>query len=191
MTRVYTPMFIADLTLVLKTKKMFKTRAKLKPNKRSEAGFFSRLTYFYLNDFFALGRKRPIEFTDCWEPAENDCGLNQIDKIEREWQKELVNEEPSLGWAIYRANYWRIWLWSILMTLGFLTRVVMPFAVSELLKWFTFEQQNNNAYIYVGILFAVAYFHGFLMPQVWEYQAWACPLSQTKIRLPLKWLFSN
>ena len=149
---------------------MFATRAKLKPNKRNEAGFFSRLTYFYLNDFFALGRKRPIEFGDCWEPAQDDCGANQIDKIEREWQKELLKDEPSLGWAIYRANYWRIWLWSILMTLGFLTRVIMPFVVSELLKWFTFEQQNNNAYIHIGIPFTVAYFHGFLMPQVWEYQ---------------------
>lgn len=69
---------------------MFKSRRPLLANKRANAGFWSRVAFDYLSDFFALGQEqRPVKFVDFWEPSDNHRAANLIEPLETAWYDQL------------------------------------------------------------------------------------------------------
>ena len=76
---------------------MFGLRRPLKPNKRKNAGFWSLVSFHYMNDFFKLGRSRPLTFEDCWELEDKNQASEKVTQLESFWLDELENEHPSLS----------------------------------------------------------------------------------------------
>ena len=116
---------------------MFAPRNRLLENKRTNAGLLSRLSFWYLADFLSLGCSRSIGFADCWEPSDDDLAANLIRPLEAEWNDELDNkEQPSLSRAVFSANRRSLLLGPISSFFLLCTRIVVPFIMRELLRWF-------------------------------------------------------
>ena len=76
---------------------MFGLRRPLKPNKRKNAGFWSLVSFHYMNDFFKLGRSRPLTFDDCWELEDKNRASEKVTQLESFWADELECENPNLS----------------------------------------------------------------------------------------------
>ena len=50
-----------------------------------------------MNDFFKLGRSRPLTFEDCWELEDKNQASEKVTQLESFWLDELESEHPSLS----------------------------------------------------------------------------------------------
>ena len=149
---------------------MFAARRPLLENKKTNAGFWSKVTFWYLNDFLSLGWSRPITLTDCWEPSDDDKAATITAQLEKEWLVELEKDQPSLSWAVFRANKNALFKTCFVSLFAFSTRLAMPFILRELLRWFALGNEDNSVYIYVTLLLIATGLHALLLPRMLEWQ---------------------
>ena len=72
-----------------------------------------------------------------------------MSSIEAEWKKEFKKDNPSLFFAMFRANFWIIPRITLISAFGYGAKTVMPFVLSELIDWFSDESgQVLDAYLW-------------------------------------------
>ena len=149
---------------------MFAKRNRLKVNKRIKAALWSRVSYHYLNTFFALGRSKPLQFEDCWELDDDFRAEKNSIQIEAEWTIELIKDKPNLSRAIFRANKGYI-LPVLLIHLFILSsRVAIAFITQPLLEWLVLGKEDNSVYIYVCLLALLTIVRSTITPVLVEYE---------------------
>ena len=149
---------------------MFAKRNRLKVNKRIKAALWSRVSYHYLNTFFALGRSKPLLFEDCWELDDDFRAEQNSIQIEAEWAKELIKDKPNLSRAIFRANKGYILPVLIIHLFILSSRVAIAFITQPLLEWLVLGKGDNSVYIYVGLLALLTIVRSTITPVLVEYE---------------------
>jgi len=137
-----------------------KRNIQLKKNPRKNAGFFSIVTFWWLNQFFKKNDKSFLENQDLYEVLEKDSSHEVCGRLEREWSKEVIeskkcNKNPSLFKAI-RRTFFSQWL-----LLGFLTlieesmRLFSPYCMRGLLLYFEGNKTVEEAYLYAAFIVCI------------------------------------
>ncbi|XP_053309482.1 ATP-binding cassette sub-family C member 3 [Spea bombifrons] len=89
--------------------------AESNPCPEMEAGFLSRLTFWWFTKMASLGYKRPLEDKDLWALKEQDTSKVVVSKLIKEWEKEKnrirnmpvkysKNQEATVNHADEKAN---------------------------------------------------------------------------------------
>nr|KAG8537479.1 hypothetical protein GDO81_024468 [Engystomops pustulosus]KAG8537480.1 hypothetical protein GDO81_024468 [Engystomops pustulosus] len=63
-------------------------RSDCNPCPEAEAGFLSRLTFWWFTRLAILGYRRPLEDKDLWSLNEDDTSKEVVTKLIKEWEKE-------------------------------------------------------------------------------------------------------
>ncbi|XP_068119210.1 ATP-binding cassette sub-family C member 3 isoform X2 [Hyperolius riggenbachi] len=72
------------------------------PCPESEAGFLSRMTFWWFTKMAILGYKRPLEDKDLWSLNEDDKSVEVVTKLMKEWEMEkakLSTEVPEVQYT--------------------------------------------------------------------------------------------
>ena len=64
-------------------------------NPRTEAGIFSILSYWWLNEIFSTGNKRPLENTDLFPLIEDDKCKEATERLLQLWDERITNHKPN------------------------------------------------------------------------------------------------
>ncbi|KAM5135322.1 ATP-binding cassette sub-family C member 3 [Mantella aurantiaca] len=65
------------------------------PCPESDAGFLSRLTFWWFTKMAILGYRRPLEDKDLWSLNEDDQSISVVSKLLKEWEKEKTKLRSS------------------------------------------------------------------------------------------------
>ncbi|XP_069809504.1 ATP-binding cassette sub-family C member 3 isoform X3 [Dendropsophus ebraccatus] len=66
-------------------------RSDCNPCPESDAGFLSRLTFWWFTKMAILGYRRPLEEKDLWSLNEDDTSKSAVTKLIKEWENEKNN----------------------------------------------------------------------------------------------------
>ena len=64
-------------------------------NPRTEAGIFSILSYWWLNQIFSTGNKRPLENKDLFPLLEDDKCKEATERLQQLWDEKITNNTPN------------------------------------------------------------------------------------------------
>jgi len=133
---------------------------RLKKNPKKNAGLFSVITFWWLNNFFKKNEKPSLENQDLYEVLENDSSYEVCNRLEREWDNEVIeskisNKNPSLVKAI-RRTFFSQWLLLGLLTLFEESmRLFSPFCMRGLLLYFEGKKTVEEAYMYAALIVCI------------------------------------
>ncbi|XP_075034070.1 ATP-binding cassette sub-family C member 3 isoform X2 [Mixophyes fleayi] len=88
---IYFSLLVVELILsCFKEARPFFSLVSTDPNPcpESDAGFLSRLTFWWFTKMAILGYKRPLEEKDLWSLNEDDTSKSAVSKLVTEWEKE-------------------------------------------------------------------------------------------------------
>ena len=63
-------------------------------NPRTEAGIFSILSYWWLNEIFSTGNKRPLQNKDLFPLIEGDKCKEATERLQQLWDEKITNHTP-------------------------------------------------------------------------------------------------
>ena len=73
--------------------KLTTERDRKKP--RTEAGIFSILSFWWLNEIFSTGNKRPLENKDLFPLIEDDKCKEATERLQQLWDEKITNHKPN------------------------------------------------------------------------------------------------
>ena len=145
-------------------------------NPRATAGFFSFLSFYWLNDLLKLGNARPLEADDLYPLLPEHESEKLTDTLERAWKVECKRAEhasPSLLKALLSLTNLTEYLF--VMTLAFsrsVNNVLIPIFASLLLATLEEKIPENNYLLYVyGLALSLCAFSAVFVIQLFEYRA--------------------
>ncbi|XP_039260712.2 ATP-binding cassette sub-family C member 4-like isoform X1 [Styela clava] len=175
---------------------------KLRPNPMAQANIFSMLSYWWLNDFFAAGSKRPLQDSDMLELDASNTSSEITKKLERNWNKEVERykhtktRKPSLFRAVRMTYRRELVVCGVLVLFEESLRTAIPVLTAYLIKYF--ENQDIpvwHAYAYAAGISVMTILLGILHHQLfyraqrigWHMRASTCALMYKKtLRLSQK-----
>jgi len=132
----------------------------LKKNPRKNAGLFSIITFWWLNQFFKKNDKSFLENQDLYEVLEKDSSYEVCGRLEREWNKEVIeckkcNKNPSLVKAIRRTFFTQWLLLGLLTLFEESMRLFSPYCMRGLLLYFEGNKTVEEAYLYAALIVCI------------------------------------
>ena len=122
-------------------------------NPRATAGFFSYLSFYWLNDLLQLGNARPLEADDLYPLLPEHESEKLTDTLERAWKLECTRAEhasPSLLKALLSlttlTEYLFVMFLALIRSIG---NFLIPILVSLLLATLEENISANNYLLYV------------------------------------------
>ncbi|XP_074291620.1 ABC transporter C family member 10-like [Silene latifolia] len=120
------------------------------------AGFFSMMSFWWLNSMMTLGKKKTLEVEDIPELRDVDraesCYLQFLDKISKQKEDDQSSSESSILWAIVACN-----LSDILLSGFFALLKILAISAGPLfLNAFIEVAEGKEAFRYEGCLLAFA-----------------------------------
>ena len=64
-------------------------------NPRTEAGIFSIISYWWLNEIFSTGNKRPLQNKDLFPLIEDDKCKEATERLQQLWDKKITNHRQN------------------------------------------------------------------------------------------------
>ncbi|KAK4879950.1 hypothetical protein RN001_008096 [Aquatica leii] len=141
-------------------------------NPRKNANILSVITFMYILPTFIKGYKKHLEEDDITEHLEEHSSSTLGNRLEKAWEKELINKNPSLCKAILKTFGFELILLGIIYAINQLfIRMAQPLALYQLMKYYS-EDKNlvskNEALIYSGVIVGsnflnVVFIHNYLL----------------------------
>ncbi|XP_065177457.1 ATP-binding cassette sub-family C member 4-like [Sycon ciliatum] len=137
-----------------------------------DASIFSFFLMSWMTPLIKLGNERTLEQKDLPDVGRRDESSRLCRELDREWQKEVQKDKPSL----FRA-YIRVWGKTFLLQNFFYFGIyngislLQPYFLGKLIDRFTCEISQKDAYLYavgfvlVGFIRAVAYHPAYFVSQ--------------------------
>ena len=77
-------------------------------NPRTEAGIFSILSFWWLNEIFSTGNKRPLENKDLFPLIEGDKCKEATERLQQLWDEKITNHtpKPRAGFPCELFSWW-------------------------------------------------------------------------------------
>ncbi|KAG5920986.1 hypothetical protein E4U42_006011 [Claviceps africana] len=100
------------------------------------AGFFSKLTFQWMNPLMTTGYKRPLEQGDIWRVNPDRAVEPLSRKVKESFQRRVKNGEKNpLFWALHEALKYEFWLGGLCALLNSLLQVMTPFTLRYLIQF--------------------------------------------------------
>ncbi|XP_033637557.1 multidrug resistance-associated protein 4-like [Asterias rubens] len=112
-------------------------------NPLKRAGVFSKLFFCWMFSFFKKGYRKPIEEEDLYEVLAEDSSKILAEKLEREWDKELIKstktgKPPSLTQALLKTFGWSfMWYGLPAFFEEVVFKIAQPVLLSRLVLYFS------------------------------------------------------
>ena len=144
-------------------------------NPRATAGFFSYLSFYWLNDLLKLGNARPLEADDLYPLLPEHESEKLTDTLERAWKLECKvrkHTSPSLLKALL--NLTTLKELCFVMTLAIsrtISNLLIPFLLSLLLASLEENTPKDKYHLYVyGLAIILCAFSTSFLLQLIEYR---------------------
>ncbi|KAI1287409.1 ATP-binding cassette sub-family C member 4 [Halotydeus destructor] len=116
-----------------------------KPSLFDGASIFSKIYFLWILPLFSAGSKRDLNIEDLYKCSKNDTATLLNARLDREWEKELKKDKPSLAKAIFRAFRWEF---AKLNLIGFyeetILRVIQPLAIGIVVRYFSGDSIDDR-----------------------------------------------
>ncbi|CAF0703154.1 unnamed protein product [Brachionus calyciflorus] len=122
------------------------------PSPLVEANCFSKLFLNWISPLLSLGKERPLKEEDLYSPVPDEESKLLTDQLEREWNKELKKQKPSLFQAIYRIHWLTLLGLTFLLAVEEFTKMCFPILISNILKYFEGKSSFDDALMYAGLI---------------------------------------
>ncbi|KAI9086573.1 hypothetical protein K1719_031434 [Acacia pycnantha] len=123
----------------------------------AKAGFFSKMSFWWLNPLMKMGKEKAIREEDIPQLREEDqaesCYLLFLDQMNRQKQKE-PSSQPSFFWTIILCHWKDIWISGFFALLKVLTISAGPL----LLNSFILVAEGKESFKYEGYILAITLF---------------------------------
>lgn len=141
-----------------------------------KANILSRLSYWWLNDYFRVGASRPLQEEDMFELLTADSTTRLADQLEAAWQREQHRRSPSFLRALLLAGGWRFWMAGVGGFVQSLARIAQTQFLARMLVFFA----SPDAPVGEGLAYAAGIVGCGLISMVLHHQvffeAWRCGL---------------
>ncbi|XP_017773823.1 PREDICTED: multidrug resistance-associated protein 4 isoform X1 [Nicrophorus vespilloides] len=128
---------------------------KLNSNPKEKANIISTIFFCYTIPLFRKGWKKDLTENDLYKTLPQHSSELLGDNLQREWEKEIKKDDPSLFKALYR-TFGRLYYKFCFILIFFQSlRICQPIALYYLMKYYVPEQTEysiNDAYIYTSII---------------------------------------
>ncbi|RMZ95933.1 putative multidrug resistance-associated lethal -like protein, partial [Brachionus plicatilis] len=126
---------------------------KYHPNPLNEANFLSKIFLNWISPLLSLGKERPLKDEDLYSPIADEESKLLTDQLEREWNKELKRQKPSLFNAMFRIHTLNLIAMTFLLAVEEFTKMSFPLLISRILRYFEGSATFNEA-LYFAIFIA-------------------------------------
>lgn len=130
-------------------------------NPEAEAGFFSRLTFNWMNPLFSYAHKHEIEQEDIFDIREIFRADDNSSRFEEIWDDEKQNfkgEGPSLTRALITGFFWVILPSAPLLFIQNVAQLTLPFLLGPLIEFMDSDEPS-----YIGYIYSVGFFVGLMV----------------------------
>ncbi|XP_023231179.1 multidrug resistance-associated protein 4-like [Centruroides sculpturatus] len=122
-------------------------------NPYDSAGVFSRIFFCWLFPLLLKGRKRPLQENDLYATSKYHSSQYLGDLLQKEWDKEIKLENPSLTKALLRFIGWKYMLLCLLPVIQEAVLVpVQAYVLGLLVNYFDHAEENNKLPMYITIV---------------------------------------
>ncbi|KVI12336.1 AAA+ ATPase domain-containing protein [Cynara cardunculus var. scolymus] len=126
----------------------------LKVTAYSDAGVFSLATLSWLNSLLAIGARRPLELRDIPLLAPKDRSKFNYKIVNSNWEKLKSENQPSLGWALFRSFWKEAAKNAVFAGLYTLVSYVGPYMISDFVDYLGgIETFPHEGYVLAGVFF--------------------------------------
>nr|UOU03342.1 ATP-binding cassette subfamily C4-4-1 [Brachionus rubens] len=138
------------------------------PSPLNDASYFSKIFLNWISPLLSLGKERPLKEEDLYSPIAKEESKPLTDRLEKEWQKELKKQKPSLFNAVYRIYWVTLIGLTLLLAVEEFTKMLFPILISRILRYFegsaTFQDALLYAfYIAIGVFINCVVHHPYFL----------------------------
>ncbi|XP_010620199.1 cystic fibrosis transmembrane conductance regulator [Fukomys damarensis] len=120
-----------------------------------KASVVSKLFFSWTRPILRKGYRKRLELSDIYQIPSADSADNLSEKLEREWDRELVSKKnPKLINALRRCFFWRFMFYGILLYLGEVTKAVQPLLLGRIIASYdpdNKEERSIAIYLAIGL----------------------------------------
>uniref|UniRef100_A0A9L0R5J7 Cystic fibrosis transmembrane conductance regulator n=1 Tax=Equus caballus TaxID=9796 RepID=A0A9L0R5J7_HORSE len=118
-----------------------------------KASVISKLFFSWTRPILRKGYRQRLELSDIYQIPSADSADNLSEKLEREWDRELVSKKnPKLINALRRCFFWRFMFYGIILYLGEVTKAVQPLLLGRIIASYDPDNEAERSIaIYLGI----------------------------------------
>ncbi|XP_012921222.1 cystic fibrosis transmembrane conductance regulator [Heterocephalus glaber] len=120
-----------------------------------KASVVSKLFFSWIRPILKKGYRKRLELSDIYQIPSADSADNLSEKLEREWDRELVSKKnPKLINALRRCFLWRFTFYGILLYLGEVTKAVQPLLLGRIIASYdpdNKEERSIAIYLAIGL----------------------------------------
>ncbi|CAF0837577.1 unnamed protein product [Brachionus calyciflorus] len=133
------------------------------PSPLLTTGFFSKITFSWINPLLSLGRKKQLQLSDLYSPISDDEAEKLTLDLEKEWDKEKKkSSKPSLNRALTRWYRKKAILNALFIIFQEIIKIIQPLFISIVLRYFNNTMELTEALIYAGVISVCAIIVGIL-----------------------------
>nr|UOU03341.1 ATP-binding cassette subfamily C4-1-2 [Brachionus rubens] len=133
------------------------------PSPLVTTGFFSKITFSWINPLLSMGRKKQLQLSDVYSPVTEDEAEKLTNDLEKEWNNEVKNSsKPSLGRAIARWYRKKAFYNALFIIFQEIIKIIQPLFISIFLRYFNGTMGLTEALIYGGVISICAIIVGIL-----------------------------
>lgn len=122
-----------------------------KENPYDSAGLFSRIFFWWLNQFLAIGLKRKFQETDlCKQPKDEDS--ERIGNLfKKEWDEELKKNNPSLLKSVFRVFGYIFFLLCLLHIFQeCFVVIIQAYFIGIMIDYFQYKPEEKTLFAYLS-----------------------------------------
>ncbi|RNA09361.1 multidrug resistance-associated 4-like isoform X1, partial [Brachionus plicatilis] len=123
------------------------------PSPLPETGFFSKLTFSWINPLLKLGRKKQLQLSDLYSPVYDDEAEKITEELEKEWiNEQKTHSEPSLARVLMRWYRRKAIINALFIIFQEIIKIIQPLFISIILRYFNGTMEITEALIYAGVI---------------------------------------
>ncbi|KAI7899459.1 multi drug resistance-associated protein MRP [Cokeromyces recurvatus] len=123
-----------------------------------KTNIFGRLTFSWMTPLMQLGYKSPLVMDDLWNLRHDDETAVISQKFQKNWNKELQKEKPSLFRALFKTLGGRFMFAALFKAIQDILQFLQPILLKELMGWVGSYLTDNPEPSYKGVFIAVFMF---------------------------------
>ncbi|CAH1098763.1 unnamed protein product [Psylliodes chrysocephalus] len=137
---------------------MDSSKKHVKPSPEEHANIFSKLFYWWFLPFFNFGYKNDVQFKDIYNVSQNDLSQVWGDKLQKNWEVELLKKHPSLKRAISNTFLKQYLCPGIGLCIQYnVIKMVLPVALARYINYFDKGKSEQVGWFWATVVVSLVF----------------------------------